>query len=209
MFYKLYASWSIRLRSLSLFKIVVFGCNSVSVRFLEIPQIKSHNKSHTKGKFDRFSKSLVIRFAAKGHLSMAPLRDNYTYDGLKLMNETLLKIMAFHPKTYPKPVHFFFHLFKFAVQTIRLAYAYVSFSLLSECVQCPMKQRPTRLNRVRVHFWFYLCMSEFAWMGRLAKPTVYYNGSFVAVIYGYMRTYTHTCSYIHFIWLVNACWINK
>lgn len=153
MFYKLYASWSIRLRSLSLFGIVVFGCNSVSVRFLEIPQIKSHNKSHTKGKFDRFPKSLVIRFAAKGHLSMVPLRDNYTYDGLKLMNETLLKIMAFHPKTYPKPVLFFFHLFKFAVQTnSTFAYAYVSFSLVSECVQCPLKQRPTRFYRVLVHF---------------------------------------------------------
>lgn len=152
MFYKLYASWSIRLRSLSLFEIVVFGCNSVSVRFLEIPQIKSHNKSHTKGKFDRFLKSQVIRFAAKGHLSMVPLRDNYTYDGLKLMNETLLKIMAFHPKTYPKPVLFFSFVQICRANNSTFAYAYVSFSMVSECVQCPLEQRPTRFYRVLVHF---------------------------------------------------------
>lgn len=31
-------------------------------------------------------------------------RDNYTYDSLKLMNGTLLKIMAFHPKIFPHPL---------------------------------------------------------------------------------------------------------
>lgn len=100
---------------------------------------------------------------------MAPLRDNYTYDSRKLMNGTLLKIMAFRPKYYFLNRFSFFIFLNFTVQMqtiFGLLMLCVSFSLLSECVH--WIQRPTHFRRVFLQHAFVrvfvcVCKCEYEW----------------------------------------------